>query len=43
VITYEDALRNADSENDIRLKIKLEGKATHTKDLSAGLDSLGIV
>ncbi len=43
VITYEDALRNADSENDIRLKIKLEGKATHGKDLSAGLDSLGIV
>ena len=43
VITYEDALRNADSENDIRLKIKLEGKATHGRDLSAGLDSLGIV
>ncbi|MSP86185.1 MAG: hypothetical protein EXR38_01590 [Methylotenera sp.] len=43
VITYEDTLRNADSENDIRLKIKLEGKATHDKDLPAGLDSLGIV
>ena len=43
VITYEDALRNADSVNDIRLKIKLEGKAAHGKDLGAGLDGLGIV
>lgn len=43
VITYEDALRNADSVNDLRLKIKLEGKAAQDKDLSAGLDGLGIV
>jgi len=43
VITYEDALRNADSVNDLRLKIKLEGKAAQDKDLSAGLDNLGIV
>jgi twitching motility protein PilU len=43
VITYEDALRNADSVNDLRLKIKLEGKAAHDKDQSAGLDALGIV
>ena len=42
-ITYEDALRNADSVNDIRLKIKLEGKEAKEKDISAGLDSLGIV
>ena len=42
-ITYEDALRNADSVNDIRLKIKLEGKASQDKDLSAGLENLGIV
>jgi twitching motility protein PilU len=42
-ITFEDALRNADSVNDIRLKIKLEGKGAHDKDLSAGLDHLGIV
>jgi twitching motility protein PilU len=42
-ITFEDALRNADSVNDIRLKIKLEGKDAHDKDLSAGLDHLGIV
>jgi twitching motility protein PilU len=43
MISYEDALRNADSVNDIRLKIKLDGKASHGKDLSAGLDNLGIV
>jgi len=43
IITYEDVLRNADSVNDIRLKIKLEGKAAHGKDLGAGLDGLGIV
>ena len=43
MITYEDALRNADSVNDIRLKIKLEGRESKEKDLSAGLDHLGIV
>ncbi len=42
-ITYEDALRNADSVNDIRLKIKLTGRGAHDKNLSAGLDQLGIV
>ena len=42
-ITYEDALRNADSENDLRLNIKLKGKDSKDKDLSAGLDHLGIV
>lgn len=43
MISYEDALRNADSVNDIRLKIKLEGKAAHGKDIGAGLEGLGIV
>ena len=43
MITYEDALRNADSVNDIRLKIKLEGKGAHGKDLASGLDNLGFV
>ncbi len=42
-ITYEDALRNADSVNDIRLKIKLTGRGALDKDLSAGLEHLGIV
>ncbi|MDR5172498.1 PilT/PilU family type 4a pilus ATPase [Methylobacillus sp. Pita2] len=43
LITYEDALRNADSVNDLRLRIKLEGKDAKDRDLSAGLDNLGIV
>ena len=43
LITYEDALRNADSVNDLRLQIKLKGKDSKDKDLSAGLDNLGIV
>ena len=42
-ITYEDALRNADSVNDLRLKIKLKGKHAQDKDISAGLENLGIV
>ncbi len=42
-ISYEEALRNADSVNDIRLKIKLEGKDAKDKDMSAGLDHLGMV
>ncbi len=42
-ISYEDALRNADSVNDLRLKIKLEGKDAHDRDNSTGLDHLGMV
>jgi twitching motility protein PilU len=33
MITYEDALRNADSVNDLRLRIKLEGKAARKRDI----------
>jgi twitching motility protein PilU len=43
MITYEDALRNADSVNDLRLAIKLEGKASKNRDLSAGTEHLGII
>ena len=41
-ISYEDALRNADSVNDVRLKIKLDSKLTQ-KDLNAGTDHLSII
>ena len=41
-IKYEDALRNADSVNDLRLRIKLEGKGSGNKDLMAGLDSISM-
>ena len=41
-ITYEDALRAADSMNELRLKIKLEGKASKGRDKLAGLDHLSL-
>jgi twitching motility protein PilU len=43
LISYEDALRNADSLNDLRLRIKLEGKSAKDKNLAAGLDHLEIL
>jgi twitching motility protein PilU len=42
-ITYEDALRNADSVNDLRLNIKLNSKHAKNCDFLAGMDHLGIV
>jgi twitching motility protein PilU len=42
-ISYEDALRNADSVNDLRLSIKLKGKDAKDRDLGAGTAHLGIV
>jgi twitching motility protein PilU len=41
-ITFEDAMRNADSQNELRLRIKLEGKAAKDKDSMEGLDHLSI-
>ena len=42
-ISYEDALRNADSVNDLRLMIKLHSKEAKTKDLNTGIEHLNIV
>ncbi|MFT4173066.1 MAG: PilT/PilU family type 4a pilus ATPase [Rhodocyclaceae bacterium] len=42
LISFEDALRNADSVNDLRLQIKLNSK-TATKDLLAGVQNLDII
>jgi twitching motility protein PilU len=42
-ISYEDALRNADSVNDLRLQIKLHGKEAKDRDLTAGIGHLDIV
>jgi twitching motility protein PilU len=41
-IKYEDALRNADSVNDLRLRIKLEGKDSSNQDLMEGLDNISM-
>ncbi len=42
-ISYEDALRNADSLNDLRLRIKLHGQESKDRDMMSGLDHLDIV
>ena len=41
-ITLEDALRSADSMNELRLRIKLEGKEAKGKDAQEGLDHLSL-
>ena len=43
LVSYEDALRNADSVNELRLMIKLHGKESKEKDLTAGIEHLNIV
>jgi twitching motility protein PilU len=42
-ITYEDALRNADSVNDLRLQIKLNSQRAKSVDLAAGTENMAIV
>jgi len=42
-ISYEDALRNADSVNDLRLSIKLHSKEAKNRDITQGIDHLNIV
>ena len=42
-IGYEDALRNADSVNDLRLNIKLNSKTAKDQDLGSGIQQLNIV
>ncbi len=39
-ISYEEALKNADSVNDLRLKIKLESKHTADRDVLSGTHNL---
>ena len=42
-VMYEDALRNADSVNDLRLQIKLHSKRAHNTDLAAGTEHFRIL
>ncbi len=42
-VTYEDALRNADSVNDLRLQIKLNSERARSEDMSAGTEHFTIV
>ncbi|KIA79862.1 PilT/PilU family type 4a pilus ATPase [Chromobacterium amazonense] len=43
LISYEDALRNADSINDLRLRIKLYSESARNRDPLEGIDHLDIV
>ncbi|MCC6535517.1 MAG: PilT/PilU family type 4a pilus ATPase [Burkholderiales bacterium] len=42
-ISYEDALRNADSVNELRLMIKLQGQEAKGRDIMSGIEHLNIV
>ena len=40
MISYEDALKNADSVNDLRLRIKLQSKSSTDRDVMSGTENL---
>jgi twitching motility protein PilU len=42
-ISYEDALRNADSVNDLRLQIKLQSQRSKSNSFGAGTENLSII
>ncbi len=42
-ISAEDALRNADSVNDLRLALKLQGKDAKARDFAAGIAGLDLI
>ena len=42
-VTLEDALRNADSVNDLRLQVKLHSQRARNRDLTAGTEHLQIL
>ncbi|MDY0050224.1 MAG: type IV pili twitching motility protein PilT, partial [Halothiobacillaceae bacterium] len=42
-ISYEEALRNADSVNDLRINIKLNSKRARTRDLMSEAGDMEIV
>ncbi|MEN9474678.1 PilT/PilU family type 4a pilus ATPase [Malikia spinosa] len=43
LISYEEAVRNADSQNDLKLNIKLNSQRARSADLSAGTEHLTLV
>jgi len=43
LISYEEALRNADSQNDLKLNIKLNSQRARSADLSAGTEHLTLI
>jgi len=43
LIRYEEAIRNADSQNDLRLAIKLNSQRARSADLAAGTEHLTLL
>ncbi len=43
LISFEEAIRNADSQNDLKLQIKLNSQRARSADLSAGTEHLTII
>jgi twitching motility protein PilU len=43
VISYNEALRHADSINDLRLQVKVASKRAKTLDLAAGTEHFALV
>ena len=43
LVSYEEAIRNADSQNDLKLNIKLNSQRARTTDLAAGTEHLTII
>ncbi len=43
IISYEEAIRNADSQNDLKLNIKLNSQRARNTDLSAGTEHLSLL
>lgn len=43
LISYEEAIRNADSQNDLKLRIKLQSQRARNTDLGAGTEHLQIL
>ncbi len=43
LISYEEAIRNADSQNDLKLNIKLNSQRARTTDLAAGTEHLTLL
>jgi len=40
LVSYEDAIKNADSENDLRLRVKLEGKDVDSRELGESMKNV---
>ena len=43
LVSYEDALRNADSINDLRLQIKLHGKEARARNVFEGISNIEVM